>query len=100
VITFRAELSDDVVEAIAHRAAELVLERLAGERNGRESEFLTVLEAAELLRSSRQRVYDLLSEGRLTRHKDGSRVLVSRRELVAHVRPTERRSRMASEVPR
>jgi len=94
----RAQLPDDALERIAERAAELVLERMGAERNGHESELLTVAEAAEFLRSSRQRVYDLLSDGRLRRHKDGSRVLVSRSELVAHLRPTASRCRTTSGV--
>jgi excisionase family DNA binding protein len=78
------QLPADVVEAIAQRAAELVLERQSpvGESP---SPFMTVAEAAEYLRCKRQRVDDLLSSGRLTRHKDGSRTLVSRRELEEHV---------------
>jgi excisionase family DNA binding protein len=75
------------------------------------SPFLSVPEAAEYLRSSRQRVYDLLSAGRLTRRKDGSRVLVERAELdrylagggangVAPALPPAARSRMESGVRR
>src|SRR5207253_9629705 len=48
------------------------------------------LEAAEYLRSSRQRVYDLLSQRRLTRFKEARRTLVSREELARHVRPDGR----------
>jgi excisionase family DNA binding protein len=51
-----------------------------------ESEFLSVPEAAEFLRCNRQRIYDLLSSRRLSRFKDGSRVLVSRAELVEHLK--------------
>jgi excisionase family DNA binding protein len=78
------ELPDDVVETIIARAAELVLERLEAERPPA-SEYLSVEEAAELLRSSRQRVYDLCSSGRLRRYKDGARVLVSRAELEGYL---------------
>jgi excisionase family DNA binding protein len=93
----RLVLPEELVDAIAERAAALVLERL-GEPTAA-SPFLTVVEAAEFLRCERQRVYDLLSAGRLARHKDGSRVLVSRAELEAHVNgvapalPTGPRSR-------
>lgn len=45
------------------------------------SPYMTVPEAAEYLRCSRQRVDDLLSQGRLSRFKDGRRTLVSRVEL-------------------
>lgn len=103
-------LPADLVERIAERAAELVLERLdASATNGGASEFLTIAEAAEVLRAKPQRVYDLCSEGRLTRHKDGSRVLIRRAEIVAylageatgrvaHVLPPRRQSRATSGV--
>jgi excisionase family DNA binding protein len=83
----RAEivLPAEVVEAVATRAAEIVLAELAVATRAAERPYLTVPEAAEILRSSRGRVYDLLSQGRLTRHKDGSRVLVSRAELDAYL---------------
>jgi excisionase family DNA binding protein len=66
-----------VVEEIAERAAQIVLER---QRNGA-GEWLTVEEAAEYARCSRQRIYDLRSCGRLPRTGDGSRVLVRRSDL-------------------
>jgi excisionase family DNA binding protein len=49
------------------------------------SPYLTVAEAAAYLRASRQRVYDLLSSRRLSRRKDGARVLISRAELDAYL---------------
>jgi excisionase family DNA binding protein len=82
-----ARASIDLVELIAERAAELVLERLEVAQ-APESEFLTVSEAAEFLRCKPQRIYDLLSGRQLERFKDGSRVLVKRAELVAHLLPT------------
>jgi excisionase family DNA binding protein len=77
-----------MLETIAELVAPLVAERLAeldvdGARS--EPDYLTVAEAAERLRASRQRVYDLLSSRRLRRFKDGSRVLVSRAELDAYL---------------
>jgi excisionase family DNA binding protein len=83
VTEVRFELSADVVEAIAERAAEIVLERVA--TSAAASPYMTVPEAAEFLRAKRQRVDDLLSSGRLSRFKDGSRTLVSRAELEAYV---------------
>jgi excisionase family DNA binding protein len=62
-----------------------VLERLEVSAQTSRSPFLTVAEAADYLRGKRQRVYDLLSTGRLTRHKDGRRTLVSRAELDSHL---------------
>jgi excisionase family DNA binding protein len=59
--------------------------------------YLTVAEAAERLRTKRQRVYDLLSDGRLTRFKDGSRVLIRADEideyLTTHAATSDRRLR-------
>ena len=104
--SLKLELPAELVESIARRAAEIVLERLGAPPA--ESEFLTVEEAAELLRCGhddegrvkRQRVYDLLSDGRLERFKDGSRVLVRRADVVAHLRPTPSRTRSATRSPR
>jgi len=75
----------EVVEAIALRAAEIVLERSVAQSRATSSPYLTVREAAEYLRAKPQRIYDLLSSRRLTRYKDGSRVLVSRAELDANL---------------
>jgi excisionase family DNA binding protein len=74
----------EVIEAIAERAAEIVLTTLAA-TNGPTSPYLTIVEAADYLRCKRQRIDDLLSSGRLTRHKDGTRTLVSRAELDRHL---------------
>jgi excisionase family DNA binding protein len=73
------EVPTAVIEAVAQRAAEIVLERLR--LDDRRPKYLAVTEAAELMRAKPQRIYDLLSSGRLTRHKDGCRVLVSRAEI-------------------
>ena len=68
----------EVVEQIAQRAAEIVLERLAADDGQR---WLTVDQAAAYIGAKPQRVYDLRSSGRLSRHGDGGRALVDRREL-------------------
>lgn len=52
--------------------------------------YLSVTEAPAYLRCKRQRVYDLLSAGTLTRVKDGSRTLVSRAEIENHLERDER----------
>src|SRR5687767_5261735 len=72
------------IEAVARRAAEIVLDQL-DQRHQATSPYLTVKEAAAHLRCSRQRVYDLLSSGQLSRKKDGARVLVSRTEIEEHL---------------
>ena len=76
-------LPDEVVEVIAERAAAIVLERLSV--SSVESQYLSVAEAAGLIRAKPQRIYDLLSARRLTRYKDGRRTLVSREELDAYI---------------
>jgi excisionase family DNA binding protein len=79
-LTMPAEL----IEAIAERAAAILLERLRHEAET-PPRMLKVPEAAAFLRAEPQRVYDLLSDGRLTRHKDGRRVLVDRQELEGYL---------------
>jgi excisionase family DNA binding protein len=50
------------------------------------SEFLTIPEAADLLRCKRARVDDLLSARRIPRVKEGARTLIRRADLDAHLR--------------
>jgi len=85
-IELRRTLSTQLLDVIEVLVDEAVREQLAAHTstNG-SSPYMTVTEAAEYLRASKQRVYDLLSAGRLTRRKDGTRVLVSREELEAHL---------------
>ena len=52
-------------------------------RLAREGRFLTVAEAASVLRCKPQRVYDLLSQRRLSRVKEGGRTLLLRDEVEA-----------------
>ena len=77
------EVPARVIEAVAQRAAEIVLDLLAREQHF--PMYLSVPEAANLMRTKPQRVYDLLSSGRLTRFKDGRRVLVSRAEIETYL---------------
>ena len=73
---------EELLDAIAARAAELVLERLATELDWTmDRPWLTIEEAAQYLRPSRLRIYDLRSSGKLSRYGDGRRALVSRAEL-------------------
>jgi excisionase family DNA binding protein len=78
-VTFPAEL----VEQIAARAADLAVERLRTEAPS--SRWMTVAEAAEYARCSRQHIYDLRSDGRLGRHGEHGHALVDRRELDAYL---------------
>jgi excisionase family DNA binding protein len=76
------DLPYPVVEQIAEVAAEIVLVRLREMETARpQYEYLTIPEAAALLRCGRQRIDNLLSSGRLTRVKEGRRTLVARGEI-------------------
>jgi excisionase family DNA binding protein len=79
-LTVTLVLPADVVAAIAAQMAAQVQAEPASV-----GPYLTVAEAAEYLRAKPQRVYDLLSARRLTRHKEGSRTLLLRSELERHV---------------
>ncbi len=83
-MNFVLELTDEQLEAIAARAAALVLERL-GDGNGAATPWLSIGEAAAFLRCNPQRVYEMRSDGRLTAHKEGGRAVVSRVEVEALV---------------
>lgn len=75
------ELPDSLIEAVTQRVADLLAER----QRPAAPDLLTVDEAAELLRSKRQRVYDLISQGRLPCLRDGSRVLIRRTALLEYL---------------
>jgi excisionase family DNA binding protein len=90
--TLTIALPDQLAEAIAQRAAVLVLEHLR-KTSSEDSPLMTIPEAAAYLRCKRQRIDDLLSARRLTRHKDGRRTLISRSELENHVSATTGRRR-------
>jgi excisionase family DNA binding protein len=72
---------EQLVEAVAGRAAQLVLDGLE-----RPSPWLTVEQAAEHLACPTSRVYALVSARRIPHERDGSRPLFDRRELDAWVR--------------
>jgi excisionase family DNA binding protein len=69
---------------IAEQVAALLFERVA-EHVGARSPWLSVAEAAEYLRCSPKRIYDLTGQSRLPAHKDGSRLLLRRDELDAYL---------------
>jgi excisionase family DNA binding protein len=74
---------DDPYEVLIEAVAQRVLELMASQMvpNTDRPDYLSVGEAADMLRAKPQRIYDLVSAGRLTRHKDGRRLLVRRDEL-------------------
>jgi excisionase family DNA binding protein len=76
------ELPPSVVDEIVARVAAEVLGALQAASS---SPYLSLPEAADYMRCSRQRLYDLLSARRLTKYKDGARVLLSRAEIDAYL---------------
>ncbi|MEJ7791831.1 MAG: helix-turn-helix domain-containing protein [Gaiellaceae bacterium] len=83
----KLELPPEALDELVAEVTRRVLVELRAEpkvENGT-SPYATVAEAAEYLRCSRQRIDDLLSQRRLTRHKEGRRTLLSRAELERHV---------------
>jgi excisionase family DNA binding protein len=87
-VRLEAALAPELLDAFQELIAEQVrdeLERLEASSQRSGSPFVTVAEAAMFMRCSRQRVYDLLSARRLTRHYEGRRVLIARAELEAHL---------------
>jgi excisionase family DNA binding protein len=91
-VSDRLELSvpESLVERIAERAAALVLARLQEAADGAASRYVTVEQAAALYQCKPQRIYELLSSGRLTRIKEGGRVLLLRSELEGRLERDER----------
>lgn len=80
-------LPPELLEAVARRTAEIVLERLGADGRGKSATpWLSVHEAAVYLRCDRQRIYEMRCDGRLTAHKEGGRAVVARAELEALVK--------------
>ena len=79
------DLPDEILERIAHRAAELLAERQAPAS----SPWVDADGAAEYLATSRERIYDLVALEKLTPRRDGRRLLFRREDLDAYLE-TER----------
>ncbi|MFN8110075.1 MAG: helix-turn-helix domain-containing protein [Thermoleophilia bacterium] len=90
-MTVTVQLTSVQLEVIAERAAQLLTARQPAPTA--ESPFMTIVETAAYLRARRQRVDDLLSQGVLTRVKDGSRTLIRRTEVEAYLAAGPRRRR-------
>jgi excisionase family DNA binding protein len=92
-IKLTLELAPDQLAELALRVADLLSDNAGGPATL--SPYLTVAEAAEYLRCSRERIHALLTQRRLARHKDGGRTLVLRAELEPYVRSATERRRAA-----
>jgi excisionase family DNA binding protein len=78
-------LLDRLAQEVCERTLALLQERLP-EIPKAPSPYVTIPEAATLLRCSRQRIDDLLSRGAFPRLKEGRRTLIARVEIEAHLR--------------
>jgi len=79
-------LPPETVEKITSEVTKRVLAEIGTDRSAADrSPYLSVREAAELMRASRGRIYDLLSQRRLTRYRDGTRVLLARAEITRYL---------------
>lgn len=88
-MTMSGEAHEQLVERIKR---EVITElREAGEVL---SPYLTTDEAAAYLRTTRERIWQLVGERRLTAYKDGKKTLLSREEVEAYplqnMRPAQR----------
>ena len=81
MIELIVRLTDEQLAEIAQRAAALV----PTDNAAAVSPWLNVAEAAERLRCSKDRIYDLIALGKLQPRRDGRRVLLHRDELDAYV---------------
>ena len=77
-----AELLEQFKQDVASEVAELLTEQLHAP-NGRT--YYTAEEAAEYLRCKVERIYNLVSDERLPRRKEGGRLLFKREDLDALV---------------
>jgi excisionase family DNA binding protein len=96
VIDLALSIPEDIVDEIARRAAAIVVEQLNGNASSNGgARYLSPADACALIGKSRQRIYDLLAVGRLTRYRDGSSVLISVAELEDYLagKPTGRTAR-------
>lgn len=73
-------LTPEAVDAIAARAAELVLEQIS-DANGNRSPWLSLAEAAEYLRVSERQLQRLVSRGKVRSTTIGRRRLLHRDDL-------------------
>jgi excisionase family DNA binding protein len=80
MIELTVRLTDEQLAEIAERAAALVSASAPAV-----SPWLNVAEAAERLRCSKDRIYDLIALGRLHPRRDGRRVLLHRDDLDAYI---------------
>jgi len=80
-IRLQVTLSDEQLELIAQRAAELLAGRPAEDHDG----WLNVEQAAKHLACPRSRIHDLVALRKLSPSRDGRRLLFRRADLDAYL---------------
>jgi excisionase family DNA binding protein len=91
-MTTTPALEDLIADRVADRVAEILADRLPAAA-APASPWLNVDEAAEYLRCTRKRIYDLTGQSRVPVHRDGSRLLFRRDELDEYLLAGERVAR-------
>ncbi|HEV3071413.1 MAG TPA: helix-turn-helix domain-containing protein [Solirubrobacteraceae bacterium] len=81
--TIELKVPDVFVQAIAERVADLLAD--TPRRAGRPEPWIGVNEAAEHLACPTSRIYDLVSQRRITPRRDGRRLLFKRSHLDAAI---------------
>ena len=76
-----ASALDLLLDEFVDRVADRVVHRLEAREPGPVTELLSLTEAAEVLRCTPQRIYQLRSTGRLPRTVEGGRAIVRRSDL-------------------
>lgn len=79
-LPLRLELDDHTLAVLAEQ-----LEPYLAHRAPTDDPWLSIEEAAGRARCAKQRIYDLLSQGRLKGGRDGTRRLIRRSELDAYL---------------
>jgi excisionase family DNA binding protein len=81
--TLQLILPDGLIHSVAQRVAELLQQPADGRGGAPVEPWLGVTEAARYLACPVSRIYDLVSLGRLTPHRDGRRLLFRPADLDA-----------------
>jgi excisionase family DNA binding protein len=84
-MTVAITFTDEMIEAVAMRAAAIVLRMIGTTTATTETPYLTVVEAAEYLKLTPEALRARLRRGSLPGHRDEGRWLLDRRELDAHL---------------
>jgi excisionase family DNA binding protein len=80
-VSIALELPEELLDAVAKRAAQIVLEQTS-----EPDEWLTSDQAAQYLKCGRRRIFNLVSDGRIPVHREGVRLMFLKSELDAWIK--------------